>query len=213
MIGLNMTVTGAEQAAQGFRRKATGIHTGLVQATRQGVDLVRKSAQDRMVPARTINVQDGNYRRLSGQKRVSARYEDGGMAGFVKVGGHTTKVRTRALQSVYGRIGRTQDLLRKKGLYIDPQSYIKGADGKFQGRRRNRYNQSTNVNLVLFRFSRHAELEDWANRADKGLQIMRHSVRIHRAALNILTTAPALRVNRPTIMTLYRAAVVKGAAS
>lgn len=211
MIGLNITTTGVETTVRRFQRRGVAVHTELKTATRDGVGLVRDSARDRVVPARSINVQDGRrYRRLAGRKPVRTQYEEGGLTGFVRVGQHQTVVHSKALQSVYDRLGRGRELLRKKGLYIDPDSWTKGPDGKFTGRRKMRYNETTDKNLVLMRFSRHPDLEDWANRKDKGTQILRHSIRIRREAITILTTTPALKRNLKTIQSLYRAAVVAG---
>lgn len=211
MIALNIRVTGAPQVAARFKRRADNTHAELRTATRDGVGLVRGSALDRVVPARSINIQDGRrYRRLSGRKPVRTLFEQDGLVGWVRVGQHQTVVRSAALQNVYARLGRSKDLLRTRGLYIDPDSWIKGPGGRFIGRKKSRYNSDTNKNLVLFRFKNHPALEDWANRRDRGFQIMKHSIRIRREAITQLTTRPSLRVNRATIDTLYNAAAVRG---
>lgn len=213
MIGLNIQVTGAGKVANHFAARAKAVHSELRTATRDGVGLVKASALDRVVPARSINIQDGRrYRRLSGRKPVRTLFEAGGLTGFVRVGQHQTVVRSKAMANVYARIGRSQDLLRPRGLFINPASYIKGAGGRFEGRKKQRYNASTDTNLVLFRWKYHPALEEWAHRRDRGYQIMRHSIRLRREAITLLTTAPALRVNRRTIQSLYQAATLSGLA-
>lgn len=213
MIGLNIRVVGADKVVNHFVARSKAVHSELRTATRDGVGLVKASALDRVVPARSINIQDGRqYRRLSGRKPVRTLFEADGLAGFVRVGQHQTVVRSKALQNVYARIGRSSDLYRTRGLFINPASWIKGPGGRFQGRKKQRYNAGTDTNLVLFRFKYHPALEDWANRRDRGYQIMRHSIRLRREAITLLTTAPALRVNRQTIQSLYRAATIAGLA-
>jgi hypothetical protein len=213
MIELTVRVTGADGVARRMKRRAVAVHGNLAAATKDGTGLVHASARDRVVPARSINVQDGRrYRRLSGRKPVRSRFENDGLTGWVHVGQHQTVVHSKALTNVYDKIGRGGDLIRKRGLFIDPDSWTKGPGGRFTGRRRMRYTDGTDKNLLLFRFSHHPDLEAWANRRDKGFQILRHSIRIRREAITLLTTAPALKVNYPTIQSRYRAAVVSGIA-
>lgn len=211
---MQLKIQGAKTVANHMQRRGAAVHDELKGATRDGVGLVRASALDRVVPARSINIQDGRrYRRLSGRKPVRALFESDGLTGYVRVGQHQTVVRSAAMENVYqNKIGRGGDLVRKKGLYIDPDSWIKGPGGRFVGRKKMRYNESTDKGLVLFRFKNHPDLEAWANRRDRGTQILRHSIRLRKEAIAILTTKPALRVNLKTIHSLYNAATISGVA-
>jgi len=211
MIRLKFKVQGVEQITRRIDRTQKAISRELKSATRDNTELVKDAAKAKTIVARSINVQDGSrYQRLSGRTPIRTRFENQGKTGFVRVAGHTTKVRTRSLQAVYRILGRGGDLVRKKGLYIDPDSWIKGADGRFRGRRRSNYTAATDKNLVLMRFSRHPDLQIWANRPDKGQQILRHSIRIRRDAITALTTKPALLNSATQIRRRYREAVDKG---
>lgn len=212
MIRLSMKVQGVDRLIKRIDRIEKGVNRELKTATRENTELVKEAAKKRTIVAKTINVQDGRrYQRLSGRTPIRTRYEEDGLAGFVRVAGHTTRVRTGALPRVYQILGRGGDLLRKKGLYIDPDSWLKGPNGKFIGRSKQRYTDATNKNLTLFRFNRHPDLLAWANRPDKGQQILRHSVRIRREAITALTTTPALLSNAAQIRKRYAQAVDRGA--
>lgn len=208
---IRMTVRGGAAAARKFSNAGGNIRRELVSATATGTELVAQSARERAVPAKAVNVQDGNakFRRLSGRTPVRKRFEGNGTAGFVRVQSYQGAARSKAVQAVYGRLGRFKDLQRK-GLWLNPSAWTKGPNGRFPGRRKSSYNDRTNSFLRFVRFSDNPQLEDWANRRDKGSQILRHSVRLRPEAIAQLTTGPSLRANEPAIKQLYRAAVVKG---
>lgn len=207
---ISLTAYGVESTARRFIRRADKLTKAIKDASREGAELVAASARERIRPARRINAQDSpSPRNLTPRKPVSIRMQDGGMTAMVTARPHTTNARSRALVNVFVRLGRLKDLERK-GLWIDPQSHIRGDQGHFQGRRKRQY--PTRENLKFFRFSRHPELRRWAARKDRGWQLMRHSVRLGGDALRILVMGPSLERNRKTIKSLYAAATVRGVA-
>lgn len=207
MISIN--ITGAAQVHEYFEKSAQRTRLYTRDATIQSLKLVEASVASRLFPAREQNVQDGRqYRSVASRKPYQVRIESDGQSGEVGVKAHLTKVRSAALISVMRRLGLGKQIERK-GLYIDPGSWTKGPNGKFTGRRKQRYTASTNKILILFRFSQHPDLLRWAQRRDKGYQFLRHSVRVKTDALKILTATPSLRENESKIKAAYTSAVTR----
>lgn len=209
-------ITATFDASRGIRRivKISGaLSQNISAATKDAVKLVRRSAEDRMMPARRLNVQDSSSARtLSGRRPIQVRYFDNDRRAEVVAKPYQTKARSRALVSVYSRIGAAKDLERK-GLWIDPSSYLRGPRGRFAGRRKMAYGLRQRQGLRFFRFSRHPKLREWAHLPGRGYQIQKHAVKILGDAIRILTMRPALEKNRDTIRGLYAAAVAKGVAA
>lgn len=208
---IRLSVSGANSVIKRIDRAQSRVRKELKEATKVGTDLVAQSAKQRVLPARAVNVQDsrGRYRRLSGRTPVRVRYDRDGLAGYVRVQSYQGKARSTALQAVYGRIGRFKELTRT-GLWLDPDAWIKGPDGKFQGRKKSKYNDTTSRFLRFHKFSENPGLEDWANRREKGSQSLRHTIRIRPDAIGKLTTAPSLRRNEKAIRELYASAAIRG---
>ncbi len=206
---MRITISGASEVSAYFKRAQDNVKRYTRDATLRSLDLVEKSVAKRVRPARSENVQDARtYRTIRAQKPYKTSLDASGQSGEVSLRAHLTTARSAALINVFGKLGLSKKLERK-GLYIDPSSWIKGPDGKFKGRKKMRYNGSTNKTLILYRFNRYPHLLDWSQRRDKGYQFMRHSVRVQLEALNILAATPALRENKNKISAEYDSAVAR----
>ena len=205
---IKFRVVGAERTAASLTRKRNAVNSGLKSATILATDLVRQGAERRILMPRRLNAQDSSApRNLSGRRPLYVRLDSDGMAGYVGVRTHWTPARTAGAFHVFSKLGKEGGLVRN-GLWINPQNYVKGADGKFAGHNRGKYENRDGLKFI--RFSRHPNLLPWALKANKGRQLFRHAVRMTKDALEILVALPALLRNKSAIKDLYAKAVLRG---
>lgn len=206
---ITISISGADEARKMLTDSARRVRAYTREATLKSLGLVEKSVAKRCFPAKNTNVQDAKkWRYLNQRKPYASNMGSSGQEGYVSIKEHTVKARSNALQRVMRRVGLGQKLERQ-GLYIDPASWKKGADGKFVGRKKSSYTSSTNRTLLYFRFKDFPGLLAWSQRKDRGFQFYRHSVRINLEAIRIITATPSLNENQEKIRKTYKDAVLR----
>ncbi len=211
---LRFTVSGIEDCLNALSNKAARVDTGLGSATRQATALIVDQVSRRILIPKRINVQDAmgrNYARfLSQRKPVSSFVDTAKKEGLVVVGEHYTNVRTSGLIRQWtSHGGQATDLLRT-GLRIPRNSFIKGANGKFQGRSKSNNRENSQAGLQTMSFQKWPKLLQWAQQRGRGYQVMRHAIKLTPEVGQALITQPAVARNRERIHQFYRDAVIKG---
>ena len=216
----------AEAAERLLGRKLNGIDRFLGVARDKAVRLVETELRRRVQPPKLAqNIQDAPRPTRPRGNPVRSRLD--GSDGIVSLHPHVTSARTPVLQALFTQVG-LQDQLVRKGLWMDPTQFERDEKGQFQGRRRNHgyksrsgltfYGFQEKVRTEQFGFGKFRKkktslimnrtgLLEWAGRADKGTQRLRHTVRITSSKVLIkLLMAPTVKFCRQRILNLFEAA-------
>ena len=214
----------AEAAERLLGRKLNGIDRFLGVARDKAVRLVETELRRRVQPPKLAqNIQDAPRPTRPRGNPVRSRLD--GSDGIVSLHPHVTSARTPVLQALFTQVG-LQDQLVRKGLWMDPTQFERDEKGRFQGRLRN-HGYKSRSGLTFYSFFKRVEqpsglakfkgrnrkvlmsrsLLDWAGRADKGTQRLRHTVRITSSKVLIkLLMAPTVKFCRQRILNLFEAA-------
>lgn len=195
---LSQLVLGADLCARAFDLKQEAFRKQAAIATRQAVAFVADEAGERTLIPKRINIQDSNAPRyLSQRKPIRTLVNESRNEGLVVVDRHWTPARTPAMLRMAG------DSLKRRGLKIPRDSWIKSAGGRFAGRRKSSNGVNREGNYAFLRFSRHPHLAAWAANPARGRQELRHAIRISPDIGQRLITQPTVDRNRERIAAFF----------
>lgn len=175
--------------------------------TQKSLDLVGSRAVDRMKVARRVSRQDNprgrDLKPASLRKPATAyRLDDRGVTGSVEVFPFWTGARSKAIRGVYGHLNLLKNLQRSSLLVISAKRRgVRARDA------RKAENPPAQRRLS---FGANPQLRVWAERADKGRQIDRHSVYVTGQPLRYLVLGPALRRSQADLLAAWREGLQKG---
>lgn len=178
-------LTGVDAFVRGLERKARAVRADVSKTSREAADMVVSSAEKRSHPRRRVTQQDAP--RALSPRRALIRAVKSGEGYRVSMGGQWGHARDPVVQKVMTQEGHGRKLQRRH-LWVESRPNV--------------------FHKLLF--SRNPGLKAWAERADKGRQIMRHAVRLPADVRMRLTLGPAQAENEEAIMKLLKGALIRG---
>lgn len=199
MISIDVDERTAERL---LGRKLTALDRFLGLATDRAIELVEGNMRGRLKLLRSPqNIQDAPARTQPRQYPVKSRRE--GVDGIVELRPHLTSARSPAIQQLYAQMGIGQELLRQ-GLWMNPKRVLVNRKTGVVFSIRNNNGYSSREGLEFTKFTDDPELFAWAKRADKGTQLLRHTVRLKNSdILTKLLAAPTVKFCRGRIEKMF----------
>lgn len=215
-MGMRLLVKGIDAVAKDYERRSRATERTVGDALQLGAKLVRDEGLKLAgTPFRRRglwrNVQDASRRfRVAGTSLVEARMNSSRTEAQVMAKAHITSARSDAVKSVFGRNGKSRELVRK-------ELWIKRGSSRSGNRSHKGHPDRTGLTRVslaggLSRFgnSRKRHLREWALPRDLD---KRDTVRLRGEELRIIVLGPAVQRNAPSILAHIHRAARKGMSS
>ncbi len=212
-MGMRLLVQGIEAVAKDYERRTRSTERRVGDALQLGAKVIRDAGlklADTPFRRRGLwrNVQDTSRRfRVRGNSLVEARVNSSRTEAQVLAKAHITSGRSDAVKSVFGRTGKSKELVRK-------ELWIKRGSSRSGNRSHKGHPDRTGLQRVslaggLSRFggSRKRHIREWA--LPRGLD-QRDTVRLRGEELRIIVLGPAVERNEKSILAHIHWAARKG---